>query len=568
MTEQLSVCFIWHMHQPLYKDRLSGLYLMPWVRLHGIKDYVDMPLLLESFPKIRQTFNLVPSLLEQLNDYANGAVDEQILLTCMDEAEYTTTEKVTILRESFHCNLERQIKKHLRYYELYEKRERLLKRGYSHASMVDEFEPHEYADMATWFNLAWFDPTWVDKLDELASYFRQGERFTREQRLRLIEIQREIIRQTIPVYKRLQQTGQIEVTTTPYYHPILPLVIDTNSARWCSPQTALPQKLYFHRDDARAQLEKGMRLYEEMLGQKARGMWPSEMSVSPAAAELIADCGINWIVLDEALLSKTADIGIYRDHHGNLNNAEVLCQPYKLMVGERELSIFFREVVTSNEIGFSYGGRHPQEAATALYMRLKHIQQKLFHWEREAVIVIALDGENCWETYEEDGNLFLKELYERIEMDDTLNVCTVSDYLERNPPTAVLNNIHSGSWINADFHIWIGDARKNRAWDLLGDTRNFLANRLNTTKVDPEVQTRAWEEIYAAEGSDWFWWFGEPNNSAHDDIFDEQFRLRLQNVYKLLGQPYPEILDTSIYDQVKVLPSELPEICETSQPSR
>jgi alpha-amylase/alpha-mannosidase (GH57 family) len=569
VTEKLSVCFIWHMHQPLYKDRLSGLYLMPWVRLHGIKDYIDMPLILEEFPNIRQTFNLVPSLIEQLDDYAKGAVDEQLLVTCKDENEYTTSDKIFILRESFHCNLERQVKKFAPYFELWQKRERLIKKGNSHASMVDEFTPQEYADMATWFNIAWFDPMWVAKHDEIANYIRQGGKFNREQRERLIEIQREIIRETIPIYKRLQDKGQIEVTTTPYYHPILPLLIDTNAARWCSPQTALPEKLYFHREDARAQLDKGLKLYEERLGTKARGMWPSEMSVSPAALELISDVGIKWVVLDEALLCKSAGVGIYRDHHGNLNNPEVLCQPYKLAVGDHEISIVFREVVTSNEIGFSYGHRDPQEAATALYMRLKHIQQKLFHWDREGMVAIALDGENCWETYLEDGGPFLRELYERISTDSTLNVCTVSEYIEKNPPTTQLNNIHSGSWINADYHIWIGDPIKNRAWDLLGDTRNFLVRQLKTKKYPQDVQERAWEEIYTAEGSDWFWWFGQPNNSAHDDMFDEQFRLRLQNVYKLLGEPYPEVLDISVYEQVAPPVVEVEEEKErTEQPQR
>lgn len=551
MTEKLSVCFIWHMHQPLYKDRLTGMYLMPWVRLHGIKDYVDMPLILEDYPNIRQTFNLVPSLLEQLNDYANGAIDEQIVLTCKDNSQYTPADKIAILRESFHCNLNRQIKAHTPYYDLYLKRERCLKKGRTLATMIDEFSPQEYSDLATWFNLAWFDPYWVKNNAELKAYFLQGGNFTQVQRERLIEIERDVIRQTIPVYKRLQETGQIEVTTTPYYHPILPLLIDTNAARWCAPQTPLPEKLFFHREDARAQLDKGLDLYEDMLGQKARGMWPSEMSVSPASLELIAQCGIKWVVLDEALLCKSAGVGIYRDHHGNLNNPDVLCQPYQLTVGDEKISILFREIVTSNEIGFSYGHRDPAEAATALYMRLKHMQQKLFHWDREGVVAIALDGENCWETYEEDGNLFLREVYERISEDSTLNVCTVSEYLAKNPPTAKLTNIHSGSWINADYHIWIGDPHKNLAWDLLGDTRNFLVQQLKQKEYSAEVQKNAWEEIYAAEGSDWFWWFGEPNNSAHDDIFDEQFRLRLQNVYTILGESYPRELDSSIYEQVK-----------------
>ena len=551
MTEKLSVCFVWHMHQPLYKDRLTGLYLMPWVRLHGIKDYLDMAQMLEDFPKVRQTFNLVPSLLEQLEDYAeHDAVDQQLLLTIKDEKNYTNEDKIFILSESFHASLERQVRPNLPFYEFFMKREKLMKKGHTHASMIDEFSNQDFADMATWMNLVWFDPLWVSKSEELQSYFSQGRNFTLKQRRRLIEIEREIIRQTIPVYKRLQKSGQIEITTTPYYHPILPLLIDTNTARLPTPYTSLPKNGYFHRDDARVQLEKGLHLYEKMFGTKARGMWPSELSVSPAACELIAQQGIKWIVLDEALLTKTTDQGIYRDHHGNLNNPDVICQPYKLCVGDEELAVFFREVVLSNEIGFSYGGRNPIEASTAMYMRLKHIQQKLFNWEREGCVVIALDGENCWETYEQDGHPFLRELYRRISEDNTLKVCTVSDYLERNPPSTELHNIHCGSWINADYHIWIGDPVKNQAWDLLGQTRDFLVRTLKAKKFSKEVIAKAWEEIYAAEGSDWFWWFGEPNNSAHDDIFDEQFRLRLQNVYKILGAPYPEILDVSVYDQV------------------
>jgi alpha-amylase/alpha-mannosidase (GH57 family) len=538
------------MHQPLYKDRLSGMYLMPWVRLHGIKDYVDMPLLLEDFPKVHQTYNLVPSLLEQLEDYGHhNAQDQQLLLTTKDINAYTDEDKINILSESFHANLERQIKAHIPYYTLYMKRENLHKHGHNIASMVHEFTNQEFADMATWFNLAWFDPYWVNKKPELQKIIKEGKNFSLSTRQTIIEIQRQIIRETIPVYKRLIKSGQVEVITSPYYHPILPLLIDSNIARYPNPYTSLPERLYFHKEDAQVQLAKGLSLYEKLFGIKAKGMWPSELAVSPAALELIAKEGINWVVLDEALLTKTTGLNIFRDEHGNLQNPEVLCQPYLLNIGNEKINIVFREVVTSNEIGFSFGGRQHHEAASALYMRLKHIQQKLFNWEREGVIVIALDGENCWETYEQDGNLFLRELYKRISEDNTLKICTVSDYLERQPAQAQLHQIHSGSWISADYHIWIGDPVKNKAWDLLSQTREFLVQELSNNNYS-QVKAQAWEEIYAAEGSDWFWWFGEPNNSHHDDIFDEQFRLRLQNVYKLLNKPYPEYLDISLYDMV------------------
>ena len=562
MTEHLSVCFVWHMHQPLYKDRLTGHYLMPWVRLHAIKDYLDMVEILDDFPKVRQTFNLVPSLMEQIEDYAHhNAVDEQLLLTCKAPTTYTEADKIYLLTESFHANHDRQIAVHPPYLRLYEKRAACIEAGHSLEHMIHDFTDQEFADMATWMNLAWFDPLWRDRIKGLKELIAQGSNFTVEQRQSLIEMQRELMRQILPVYKARQEKGQIEVTTTPYYHPILPLLIDSNAAKLSNPLCTLPKKLYFHREDAIHQLEAGLQSYENAMGRKTRGMWPSEMACSPAALELIANTGVQWVVLDEAILSRTTGNYIFRDEHGNLNSAEILCQPYDFYVGNQKVTIFFREVVLSNELSFSYGGRGVIEAATAMYMRLKHVQQRLFNWDREGVIVIALDGENCWETYELDGNPFLRELYRRLSEDSTFNVCTVSDYLERNPPTAKLYNVHSGSWIGSDFHIWIGDPFKNKAWDLLGETRNFLVEYLKKNSVSEDTQKRAWEEIYAAEGSDWFWWFGEPNNSAHDSVFDQQFRLRLQNVYTILGEKYPVDLDKSVTELVR---AEMPPVVAIS----
>jgi alpha-amylase/alpha-mannosidase (GH57 family) len=547
MTEQLSVCFIWHMHQPLYKDRLTGKYLLPWVRLHAIKDYFDMVKVLEEFPKIRQTFNLVPSLIEQIEDYAhNEAVDEQLLLTIKAETEYTQEDKLYILAESFHSNLERQIKVHAPYLQLYLKRQKFLDKRLTYEEMLDQFCDQEYADMATWMNLAWFDPMWQKSIDEVKQLIQQGKNFVLNQRKQLIQVQRDLIKQIIPYYRKMQEEGQIEVTTTPYYHPILPLLIDTNSARLADPNVNLPQKLFFHRDDAIHQVKVGLDLYDRTMGQKARGMWPSEMSISPGALEIIANQGINWVIADEALLNKSTGLSIYRDQYGNLNSADTLCQPYELAVGDEKITMLFRELVLSNELSFSYGSRTAEEAASAMYMRLKHIQQRLFNSSREGVVAIALDGENCWETYEEDGGPFLHELYKRLSKDSTLNICTVSDYLGRQPASAKLERIATGSWISADFHIWIGDPEKNRAWDLLSNTRNFLVEQIKQNSYSETIKVAAWEEIYAAEGSDWFWWFGEPNNSAHDAIFDQQFRLRLQNVYKILGQTYPAELDQVI----------------------
>ena len=216
-----------------------------------------------------------------------------------------------------------------------------------------------------------------------------------------------------------------------------------------------------------------------------------------------------------------------------------------------DINLFFREIVISDEIGFSYGHRPPQDAASALYMRLKHIQQKLFNWSHEGCVVIALDGENCWQTYEKDGQTFLRELYRRLSQDSTLNICTVSEYLSRSKSNECLYNLKPGSWINSDFHIWIGDKQKNRAWDLLWDTRTFLENQIKSGEYSQEILDKALEEIYAAEGSDWFWWYGEPNNSEHDALFDELFRQNLKNVYVILKKEYPKELDLPVGDQIR-----------------
>lgn len=538
------------MHQPLYKDRLSGLYLLPWVRLHAIKDYLDMPLLLKEYPKIRQTFNLVPSLIEQLEDYAyNKAVDEQILLTEKDESTYTADDKVHILRESFHVNFERQVARHRVYLDLYMRRQRLLKHGHTFQSIAasHEFSDQDYADMATWFNLAWFDPSWFERVPELKTLLGQGRNYNQKQRKQIIENQRQIIKSTVKVYKDLQEKGCLEVTTSPYYHPILPLLIDSETAKTSYPFTKLPERPFLHKEDAEAQIKQGLSFAEDKLGRRPKGMWPSELAISSQALELIAQQGVQWVVLDEGILTRSRpNTYVARDEHGNLNSVDLICQPYRVRAGKQEISVIFRELVISNEISFSYGSRAPEEAAHALYMRLKHIQEKTQKLKREGIVAIALDGENCWETYELDGNPFLHHLYALLCEDETLNVCTVSDYLKRNPATQELKNIHPGSWIRSDFHVWIGDPQKNKAWELLATTRDFYTAQKESGKHSDAVLAKAMEEIYTAEGSDWFWWFGEPNNSEHDQMFDLQFRIRLQNVYKLLGHIYPKELDVPV----------------------
>jgi len=546
---KLCVAVIWHMHQPLYKDRLTGRYLMPWVRLHAIKDYLDMVEILRQYPKIRQTFNLVPSLLEQLVDYGHhGAIDRALELTLKPIDRMTPDDKAYLLERFFDLNWENQLKPYPRYHELATKRNDLL----AHMSAEEaaaRFLPQELRDLTVWFNLGWFDPMWLERDADLRSLVQRGRNFTQADRELLVTKQRELIRAIVPTYARMQAEGRIELTTTPFYHPILPLLVDTDSARVARPDLPLPQHRYQHVEDARAQVKKGLDYFAENFGYRPSGMWPSEESVSPAVVELMADQGVSWIVSDEGVLAHSLGTKLGRDGGGQLQEPATLYQPYWAESNGKRVAMVFRDIVLSDLIGFSYSRMQPQEAARDLHDRLKAIHARLPQDESH-LVTIALDGENCWEYYTRDGADFLNAFYELVSSDPELSMVTVGEYLRAHEPRRTLHHLHSGSWIYSDFTTWIGDPTKNRAWDYLYKARQALA-----AHPDHPRFAEAQEEIYIAEGSDWFWWFGEGHNSGQDELFDWQFRLHLQNVYQLLGLPVPDELLEPVTQAVASAPA-------------
>lgn len=535
MTKTLSVAFVWHMHQPLYKDHLTGKYLMPWVRLHAIKDYLDMVMILKDFPKIRQTFNLVPSLIDQLFDYAyNDAHDLHSLLMIKPASEFTAEDKIFILERFFDANYSRKIAPNNYYHDLYQRA-----KSKPASANINSFSDQEYADIIAWFNLVWFDPLWYEEIEELRYLFNKERNYTLKDLTRLLEIQRDIIKKTIPIYKEYQDRGQIEVIVTPYYHPIMPLLVDTEAAHVARPNMELPETQFCHPEDAQEQLRRAIEKYEDIFGHTPKGIWPSEQSVSPEVIKMLADAGVKWAISDEGVLASTLGKEFHRNFYGNLESPKDLCQPYNICVDNKFITMVFRNIIYSDLIGFQFGKMEPSQAAWEMYDRIKDIQEKLINSTDDHIVTIALDGENCWEFYEKDGIPFLRQLYTLLSDDQSLNITTVGEYIEKNPPTRTLNTIHSGSWINRDFHIWIGDPAKNTGWKYLKSTRDDLVRLTKENKYDPKTLEKAWEELYIAEGSDWFWWYGDPNFSGQDDLFDEQFRLHLQNVYRVLAEAIP-----------------------------
>ncbi len=543
---QLYIAFLWHMHQPYYKDPLTGVYRLPWVRLHGIKDYYDMVAILKDFPGIYQTFNIVPSLLEQIMDYADGNVKDNYLEMALYPAKDLNIEqKVFILENFFYANWDNMIRPFPRYWEL------LIKRGMnvSHTELERVsryFTPADFLDLQVIFNLAWFDPMFRTEDGFLKELIKKGRGFTEEEKAILINKQMELMRMIIPEYRRMMERGQVELTTSPFYHPILPLLYDTNSARMALPEIKLPQNRFSHPEDAVRQIAMAVEYHERAFGKRPEGMWPSEGSVSYEVIDAFIENGIKWIATDEGILERSIGIPL-RDVRGRLNDPKNLYQPYSI---KDRLSIIFRDHELSDLIGFIYSKWDSREAANDLIKRLKTIRAVLPK-DRNFIVPIILDGENAWEHYKNDGRDFLLYLYDGLSKEGGIKAATVSEYLKENQPKKTLSRLFSGSWIASNFSIWIGHEEDNLAWDMLGETREDLA-KFSALHPDTDY-TRAWKSIYIAEGSDWWWWYGDEHVTETQEEFDELFRLNLMNVYKEMGKDIPSKLLLSILKEDRAI---------------
>ncbi|NET58124.1 MAG: glycoside hydrolase [Symploca sp. SIO2E6] len=553
MSHPLYVAFIWHQHQPLYKcrDRVSAgneQYLLPWVRLHGTKDYLDLVLILERYPKLHQTVNLVPSLILQLEDYIAGtALDPYLALTLTPTKQLSTQQKQFIIEHFFDANHHTLIDPHPRYRELYG-----MRQDKGRPWCLENWTLEDYGDLLAWHNLAWIDPLFWDD-PEINRWLQQGRNFTLEDRQDITAKQKEILSRIVPQHRKMQDAGQLEVITTPYTHPILPLLADTNAGRVAVGEMTLPQGRFQWEEDIPRHLQKAWTMYKDRFGCPPRGLWPSEQSISPQILPYIAKAGFNWICSDEAVLGWTIRHFFHRDEVGNVSEPELLYHPYRLETPDGDLAIVFRDHRLSDLIGFTYGAMEPEQASADLVGHLEAISRCWKHRQSEAdtasaqpwLVTIALDGENCWEHYPQDGLPFLESLYQKLSDNPEIELVTVSEFIEQFPPTETLgqDQLHSGSWVDASFTTWIGDPAKNRAWDLLTEARQVLANHPEATEANnPE----AWEALYAAEGSDWFWWFGEGHSSNQDAIFDQLFREHLAGIYQALQEPIPEVLQQPV----------------------
>ena len=544
-VKKLSLAVYWHMHQPVYE--LEGTYLMPWVRLHAVKDYLDMVLVLEKFPKLKLNFNIVPALLDAIIDYSqNGYHDIHSELSVSDTDKLTDEERAFVLNNFFSSRYETMIYRSETYKDLFQKR-------FSGDSIsYDAFSPQELSDLMALFNLVWIDPIHFERYPELKLLWDKQRGYTKDDRVRIIEIQKQIIREIIPAYKKYINEGRIELTTSPYYHSILPILIDLKtSLKSVITTEGLPQSLGMY-DDAKYQVRSALDRIEEIFGVRPKGMWPPELCLGPKTLNLLAKEGIEWTISDEGILASSINFDFIRDFKGNLNDPYHLLKVYNYETKDSDINIIFRDRSIPNLINFEYAGINSQMAASDLYEKIKMIQSKLLvSPDDRHLLTIASDCENCWENYQNDGRDFLEKIYSLIENDETLETVLISDYIKNDNHKKPLKKIHSGSWIDKTFQFWIGEGEKNKAWAYLKKTKDDFESFVKEDSSNPNIQY-AKRELLIAEGSDWFWWYGEPNNSGQDFVFDYMFRERLKNVYIILGREYPEYLDTTLITTIEV----------------
>src|SRR5215470_4009734 len=551
----LRVILLWHQHQPFYKDLVSGEYRLPWVRLHALKDYYGMVKLLDEFPRVHQTFNLVPSLITQIQDYVAGTAQDPFLqIVAKPAKELSLREKRFALQYLFQANPVHMIGRYPRYKELWE---RFRGSGDSPERAEKFFQPQDFTDLQVLSQIAWFDEFFLLE-PEIAGLIKKGRGYSLEDQRFVITKEAELISKVLPVHAEAARRGLIEISTSPFYHPILPLVCDTDMGGVSSPGLPLPPNRFRHPEDAREQLLRGLDLHERVFSVRPRGVWPSEGSVSEEVLALASSLGVQWMATDEGVLGRTLGVFFERDGNGHLpaDSARQLYTIHRYERGPASMHLIFRDHTISDQVGFVYSGMPPQDAANHLIQNLRRSAEPVLSKGQDAVLPIILDGENAWEYYPESGREFLRRVYQALENTPGLEAVTVSEAIERHSSRSTLSSLVPGSWINANFRVWIGAPEDNRAWDYLFHARNFYTQH---SAAANEVQRKlALEELLIAEGSDWNWWYGPEHHSANDREFDELYRKHLSNVYQALGAIPPDYLAQPITG-VEVRPSFVPQ---------
>lgn len=534
------------MHQPFYRDAETGRYHLPWVYLHAIKDYTDMAAILEQVPGARAVVNFVPSLLLQIQDYAERirawldhgeALPDPLLAALAHEAgHYTPEERGWLLDACFRLNHERNLHRYPAYSRLWHLAEQCRSQD-AMAYLGDNY----FSDLVTWYHLAWLGET-VRRTHFVAQrLIEKGRNFTAQDRRDLVTLIASLLVDIPERYRRLAESGKIELSTTPYAHPILPLLLDFRAAHETVPDAWIPDENYPDGEArAREHINLARCIHAQIFGRQARGCWPAEGAVSRAAVDLLEEAGFEWCATGEGVLHHSLGYNL-REVQG----ARDLYHPWRTHENGR-MVCFFRDDRLSDLIGFEYHKWKTEDAVAHFMQELLGIHHRT-QGERAPVVAIIMDGENAWEHYVENGVPFLSSLYQAIAEHDALEFTTFADYLDAHGrEVPVLPRLVAGSWVYGNLATWIGDPAKTRAWTLLIEAKHVFDKAMRSGRLSPEQQAAAREQLRICEGSDWFWWFGDYNPQSAVRDFDRLYRTHLRKLYHLLGHPVPVSLDVPI----------------------
>jgi alpha-amylase/alpha-mannosidase (GH57 family) len=539
MKPPIDLALVWHFHQPDYADPATGAPTMPWTRLHALKDYADMAAHLERHPGVRATFNVVPTLLDQLSDLASGTTppDPFLRLAMKPAADLGLEERAFVVGHFFSLNRDVMAVGLRRFHELE------VLRGAAPAAAIGPLEVARFdvaalRDLQVLFHVAWSGT--LLQADPLVARLRaRGRGFSEEDKAELFARQREFLAGVLPRWRRLYDSGQIELSVTPYYHPILPLICDLASAREAIPDLPLPHVRFMHPEDADLHLAKGQEAFEAVFGRRAEGGWPSEGAISELALARMAAAGYRWAASDEDVLFASLGEALPTERTAyEARRAELLYRPWRLHDGP---ALLFRDHDLSDRIGFSYAGRAPDDAARDFIGRLLQIRAAVPDDGRSYVVSVILDGENAWEHYDDNAAPFFDALYGALEREPGIRTRTASEAAD--PASAApLGRVVAGSWIYRNLATWAGHPEKNRAWELLAAARHAVRE----ARGEPAWDDPAWRAILAAEGSDWFWWYGDDHPTAYGAEFDASFRNKLRGAYVAAGLAAPGTLDEPV----------------------
>lgn len=511
------IAFLWHMHQPYYKYPNSQEYCLPWVRFHAVKDYYGMAKTVAKFSKVKVSFNFSGVLLEQLSDYVNNrAKDYYLTLSLKDPRHLQKSEKDFIINRFFSVNFERVIKPNKRYLQLYNKK----------ISPKVKFNSEDITDLQLLFNISWFHPYTMKADKDLRGLLQKGRGYTRADIEYVIKKQYEVMDEIFPLYSKLAADKRIELTLTPFYHPIMPMLCDSDVMKEFS-YLKRPASRFMHPEDCLWHLEKSREIFKSTFGYTPYGSWPSEGSVSETVLTLYGKQGFEWIGADEAILFKSL-ITDYVSYDLIKNQRHIIYRPYKF----KDVNMFFRDRNFSDMLSFIYQGWDDANFAVndllSHFRRTHDFAKNIF---KERVITIIMDGENAWEYYNNNGVDFLETLYSSLEKSDYLSSTTPSEFLKNETPKR-LERLSSGSWINGDFGVWAGNKKNNYYWSILKKTRDLIEK----SKLSGAAYEEAKNYFYLIEGSDWFWW-----NTFEDFSggFKKIFFAYVEKIYRLLKKPAP-----------------------------